>query len=99
MKRILVLGRAAVKEFDEATDWYKARDPAVGEDFVEQVRLLLTKVEENADRFPVARGNARKAVMPDPFPYTLYFTIEPKRVVVVSIFHQRRNPTVWQNRL
>lgn len=99
MKRPVVLGRAAEKEFDQAVDWYNAQRPGLGDDFISQVQLLLLDIARTPERFPLVRADARKAVMPGPFPYTIYYTLESTRIVVVSIFHQRRNPTVWQSRL
>ena len=99
MKLPVVLGHAARKEFDEAADWYNKQQPGLGDDFIDHVKKLINDIGDRATSFPVAQGPARKAVMPKPYPYTLYFKIEPTRVVVASVFHQRRDPTVWQSRI
>jgi hypothetical protein len=32
------------------------------------------------------------------FPYCVFYRVEPDRIVVLAIFHGRRNPRIWQAR-
>lgn len=32
------------------------------------------------------------------FPYSVFFLPETRRVVVLSVFHVRRHPGIWQSR-
>jgi plasmid stabilization system protein ParE len=32
------------------------------------------------------------------FPYAVYYRVEPERIVVIAVFHTKRDPGVWQSR-
>jgi len=32
------------------------------------------------------------------FPYSVFFRAESRRIVVLAVFHARRDPSVWQQR-
>lgn len=32
------------------------------------------------------------------FPYAVYFTRKNSDIIVLAVLHQRRQPTMWQNR-
>ena len=49
---------------------------------------LYAKILHDARRAPVRR-----------FPYSVFYKVEPERVVVISVFHGRRDPKVWQERV
>jgi plasmid stabilization system protein ParE len=33
------------------------------------------------------------------FPYSLYFVVEQRQVVILTIVHQSRDPQVWRSRV
>jgi plasmid stabilization system protein ParE len=32
------------------------------------------------------------------FPYTIYFRVRAEHVIVIAVFHVRRNPMIWRER-
>jgi plasmid stabilization system protein ParE len=32
------------------------------------------------------------------FPYSIYYLIESGQIVILAVFHARRDPTIWQSR-
>ena len=32
------------------------------------------------------------------FPYSVYYRLRPDRVVVLAVFHNKRNPNIWKSR-
>jgi plasmid stabilization system protein ParE len=32
------------------------------------------------------------------FPYSVFYRVEADRIVVLAVFHGRRNPRIWQAR-
>ena len=32
------------------------------------------------------------------FPFFIYYVVDESRIVVLAVFHARRNPTIWRDR-
>lgn len=98
MSLTVVLRRAAQAEFDEAADWYEQQQTNLGLKFVAKVQATFDRVCRVPRQFPVVFGEARQAIV-DRFPYSVLFLVESKRIVVLAVFHHRRDPSVWKRRL
>ena len=94
----LVLRRAAQAEFDEAADWYEQQQPNLGREFVTKVQATLDRLQTTPRQFPVVFEEVRQAIV-ERFPYSVLFQAEPKRIVVLAVFHHRRDPSVWKRRI
>ena len=51
-----------------------------------------------AHTFPKMHGEVR-CVRVKRFPYSVFFLPEASRIVVLAVFHARRDPLVWQARV
>ncbi|TFH03807.1 MAG: type II toxin-antitoxin system RelE/ParE family toxin, partial [Spirochaetales bacterium] len=51
----------------------------------------------NPRQFPVVHNGVRRGLMKR-FPYQVFFLGDNQRVVVLAVFHAKRNPERWQNR-
>lgn len=96
MSRSIVFRRSARTEFDEAADWYEQRRTGLGVEFVEAVGLVLSRIASQPDLFASVSENVREALVPR-FPYCIYYRTQPKRILVIAVFHTSRDPLVWQN--
>ena len=97
MKSTLVFRRIARLEYDHAIDWYEDREPGLGFRFEAAVEAVLDHIAEQPDFYPVARRDVRHALI-YPFPYCVYYRVRKNLVVVVSVFHESRDPKEWQSR-
>lgn len=52
---------------------------------------------EHPQQYPVVLKGVRRAVLRR-FPYAIYFRERDDLLVVLAVFHGRRNPLVWQRR-
>jgi toxin ParE1/3/4 len=93
----VVFRRAAQREFDDATLWYEERRRGLGAEFVAEVDRAIESIAQNPSRFPVIHRDLR-CIRVRRFPYSVFFRVEPARVVVLAVFHVRRNPLIWQGR-
>lgn len=93
----IVLRPAAKAEFEDAMIWYERQRRGLGEEFVIEIDEALAKVAESPMRYPVLFGDIRKTSARR-FPYAIYFRLRGTTVVVLAIFHGRRDPRVWQSR-
>ena len=98
MSRRLVIRPEAVDEIDEAAAWYELRRRGLARDFIDAVDAGIRSVHEHPFRHPVVFDRARHRVLAV-FPYSIIFFITNDEVVILSCFHDRRNPIEWQSRL
>jgi toxin ParE1/3/4 len=93
----VVFRRAARAEFDAAALWYEERQIGLGAEFTSEIRRAVEIASNHPERLPVKHGAVR-CVQVRRFPYSVYFLPEAHRIVVLAVFHARRNPLVWQSR-
>jgi plasmid stabilization system protein ParE len=91
----------AKRDWNEAVDWYEEHEPGVGLRFDETIRAFLQTLSRHPERFRLATRLTRKAKMPDPWPYSVYFVInmEFREVKVLAIWHGARDPAGLLRRL
>jgi len=99
MKRTLEIRPAAKREFDEASDWYRDEDPVLRDKFVSSVEKALDDISRTPLVFPVVFGSAVHRATIKRFPYSIFFAVAHDLVVVLSIFHDSRNPIIWRGRI
>ena len=82
--------RAAKAEFDTGALWYEERQSGLGLQFVSEVKNAVELASNHPERFPVKYGEIR-CIRVRRFPYSIYFLEEPSRIVVLAVFHAKRN--------
>ncbi len=97
MTLAVVFRLAARREFDEAALWYETRRSGLGVQFVSEIEHAIYLAVENPERFPIMHRDIR-CVRARRFPYSVFFRTESRRIVVLSVFHARRDPGVWRQR-
>lgn len=93
----IILRREAREEFDAAADWYDRQRPGVGQTFVIRVNETLGRIAAGPDLHPVVYQDVRRAMVTK-FPYAILYRPMTDHVLVVAIFHSRRDPKIWQAR-
>ena len=91
----------AQREWNEAVDWYEARQPGLGLRFDDALLAFLQTLSQNPERFRPYTKLTRKARLPKPWPFSVYFTIntEHREVKILAIWHHSRNPAELHRRL
>lgn len=97
MSHRLVFRRVALEELREARVWYEESRAGLGDDFVLCVEAALDEARRHPERYPVVHGDVRRVLIRR-FPYGVYYAVESKRVVVLAVFHGRRDPDILQQR-
>jgi plasmid stabilization system protein ParE len=85
-------------EYDEAAQWYEQRRPGLGKDFIAKVRSILDLVAQTPRMHAPIFQDVRRAPIAR-FPYGVFYQVEPSRILVVAVFHAKRDPSVWQRRV
>jgi toxin ParE1/3/4 len=93
----VVLRRKARAEFDDAVDGYERRNAGLGSEFVESVQAVFDRISATSEMYATVYRDVRKALVRR-FPYSVYYRLRPDRVVVLAVFHNKRNPNIWKSR-
>ncbi|HYV24638.1 MAG TPA: type II toxin-antitoxin system RelE/ParE family toxin [Pyrinomonadaceae bacterium] len=93
----VVFRRIARLEFEESIAWYDAQQAGLGVQFAAEIENLLERISDSPQQFPHVRNRIRRAVSTR-FPYTVHYITEKERIVVLAIFHVKRNPTQLEGR-
>jgi plasmid stabilization system protein ParE len=89
--------KAARLEYDEAASWYESQRPGLGLEFVSEIESALVQACEMPQRFPRMLADVR-CVRVRKFPYSIFFRTRSDQLIVLSVFHARRDPAVWRER-
>jgi toxin ParE1/3/4 len=93
----VVLRRSARDEFDAAIDWYERQCPGLGSDFAEQVQAIFDRISATPEAHAKVYHDVRRALVRR-FPYSIYYRFRADRIVVLAVFHNKRDPKVWKAR-
>jgi plasmid stabilization system protein ParE len=85
--------KRAAEEYLSSLFCYKSKSLYAAEQFVKCIDETLKKITEDPKRFRNTYKDFREAKVKK-FPYSIVYFIdaEEQRVVITSIFHQKRNP-------
>ena len=78
MPRQVVFRPQAEDEALEVRQWYEAKRPGLGQEFGQQLDILVARIAENPLAFPRVHSETRRAVLRR-FPYAVYFRAAPKQ--------------------
>ena len=98
MRHTFEIRPAADHEFDEASDWYNGEDPVVRDRFVVSVDNSISAITLRPLEFPLVEGTKIRRAVVDGFPFSIFFILDGDHVVILSIFHDSRNPMIWRGR-
>jgi len=92
-----VIRPEAEVEIEEAYQWYEARQPGLGKDFLLRVDACLSLIQKNPYSYSVKYKQVRQALL-HRFPYSVFYLVSEDAIVVIAVFHSKRNPAIWQGR-
>ena len=93
----LIVRPEAEAEIGEAFDWYEERVSGLGLDFILNLDAAFNAILRNPLLYPALHKNIRRALLRR-FPYQVFFVYEENRVVVLAVFHGKRDPKHWKHR-
>ena len=96
--RKVTLHEEADAEVNEAAKYYEEREPGLGLLFLAAVEEAVEKVLANPEAFQLVGDEIRRKII-GRFPYSLLYVIEPDRIRVIAVAHQKRRPGYWNHRL
>lgn len=93
----LVVRPAAANDLKGAYRWYEERRTGLGEDLLQEAQAVIDRILLLPLAYPVVHRETRRALIRR-FPYGIFFRLDGDAVIVVAVYHLRRNPSSWQRR-
>lgn len=84
-------------ELHEALEWYAQQKLGLDTEFMRCIDEAISRIQRNPEMFPIALRNVRKAMVKR-FPYTIYYEIGDEEIMILAIFHAKRDPKHWQKK-
>jgi len=97
MKHVLIIRPEAEQELVEAFDWYEERVRGLGSEFLMAVDATVHAIIRKPLQFVKVHKNVRRALLRR-FPYAVCFLVEENRIVILAVFHAKRDPKQWKER-
>ncbi len=94
----VVFRRLARTEFDDAADWYEQRRAGLGAAFPAAVQQVPDQIAAQPNFYAQVYQDVCEAMVFG-FPYYIYYREEPGQIVILSVFHSARDPSIWQGRV
>ena len=85
-------------EFDESADWYQRQRAGLGAEFIARVQDVLDGISAMPRMHPVIYQDIRRAVVKK-FPFTVLYQVEVDYLLIVAVFHSKRDPSIWKSRV
>jgi len=88
----VVFRRAAKSDFEDAAVWYGEKGSGLGDEFIREIEQAIASAAAAPQRYAVVCGDIRRTVARR-FPFAVYFRVRSGALVVLAVFHGRRNPS------
>lgn len=87
----------ADQELEAAALWYEARQPGLGDDFLDEFQRTLRRIKVEPERWRKFRGENRKLNF-HRFPYAIVYSLGANAIYLKAVMHLHRRPFYWQAR-
>jgi hypothetical protein len=87
----------ADEELEAAALWYEARQPRLGDDFLDDFELALRRIIQDPQRPRFIQGENRKLNF-NRFPCAIVYELQKENLSVKAVMHLHRRPFYWRHR-
>lgn len=77
-----------------AFSWYESQVVGLGDEFLLKIDAAFAVIRRHPVAFPIVYEDVRRAVVRR-FPYSVFYVAESERTVVLSVLHERQDPSEW----
>lgn len=100
MANKIILSAKALNELDESFLWYEERLEGLGDRFIGFIEKAFFLIENTPERFPLKTKSFREFVV-EKFPYVIVYEYikEEQMIIILHVFHTKRNPKRKHKRL
>jgi len=90
--------RRARCDLESAVEWYAKDNVGVAIRFDIAVKALVDEIASNPKQYAIVEADVRQAIMIG-FPYSIYYRILPRKIDIIAVHHNSRDPDSWKNRI
>jgi len=88
---------AAAADVEDAFLWYESQRPGLGDEYLDEIALVLRAIAEHPERFPILHRDTRRTLL-HRFPYALFYRVLDEGIIIVACMHGKRNSAHWRSR-
>src|SRR6185312_14975529 len=77
-------------DFQSAYDWYEAKQPGLGAEFIGDFRRAYQRLHQSPSFYSVRFSNVRRLNL-ERFPYGLFYVLEPNAIHLLGLLHASRD--------
>jgi hypothetical protein len=93
-----VLLKGVAEEIRQSALFYNNESYGLGLDFARKVKNTIKSIIQFPEAWTRFGDNFRQCQL-ERFPFSVVYYVEPNRIVVVAVAHQKRRPGYWENRV
>ena len=82
----------------EQARYYENKSEGLGADFVDAIEQAARRIAQSPQAGPIERASIRKRLVSG-FPFNVLYEIQPDRIYIAAVMHQRRRPGYWLKRV
>jgi hypothetical protein len=82
----------------EATRWYERQHKGLGAEFLLCVEEALDRIRLLPEGYREVGPGVRRVIVRR-FPYGLYYRVDPDQIAVIALYHSKRDPRGWKERI
>ena len=87
----------AAADVADARSYYGRMSVELDERFSRELASVLDAIADRPELLATVSRDVRRYRLKS-FPYAVYYRVRPPAVQVIAVFHDRRDPNVWQSR-
>jgi plasmid stabilization system protein ParE len=84
------LDARAAADIKEAYAWHEAKEPGLGDTFLERLNETITRIAQNPLQYALVVADVRRARLKK-FLYGVWYRVKPDGSVVIACLHQRQD--------
>jgi len=89
----------AEAEMSAAAEYYEQRQPGLGKEFLQEIRKAVNTIIENPECGSLSDQDRVRSLRIKRFPYSVVFAVTSLPPFIVAVYHERRRPDGWRERL
>ena len=97
MKSIVHFRPDAETDVADAAAWYESQIAGLGAEFLDEILSTCNSIAENPEIYPIVYRKTRRAVI-HKFPFGIYYRVENRLAIIVTVLHGSRDPSKWKSR-
>lgn len=82
----------------EAEEWYENSANGLGKKFTNAFIAATYRITESPELYPNYYNDVKRCII-NKFPYSVYYYIDERKIVILGCFHFKRNPKTILKRI